>query len=153
MKVLAGILGGLLIALIGAVVVAVANAGGSGAGGGRAAIAFLVLWIGGVVVAVRSPSAPKAWRRLLIIAAVSCMMLPLAAILFTGGQVAGALQSGGQHAGAAAVGSAIGGGLVSGLMGLVGFFLGAIFLVIGLLVGRATRVMYVQAPSDVSKSA
>jgi hypothetical protein len=146
MKILAGIVGGFVIAVLGAVVVALAGPASSSGGLSYGTIAFFALWIVGVVVAVMSPSASKAWRRLLIVSAILSFLLPLSAILFTGSHVAGTLEKGGEHAGAAAAGAAIGGGLVSGFMGIVGFFLGAVFLVIGLLVGRDKQIVYVQAP-------
>jgi hypothetical protein len=146
MKVLAGIIGGLIIAIIGAIVIAVGGASRPGTGGSYGAIAFFVLWIVGIVVALKAPTAAKAWRRLLITSGVLSFLLPLSAIVFTGSHVAGTLERGGQYAGAAAAGAAIGGSLVSGLMGILGFFLGAVFLVIGLLVGRDKQVIYVQAP-------
>ena len=151
MKILAGIIGGLIIAIIGAIVIAVGGASKPSSGGSYGAVAFFVLWVVGIVVAVKAPSAAKAWRRLLITSGVLSFLLPLSAIVFTGSHVAGTLEKGGEYAGAAAAGAAIGGGLVSGFMGILGFFLGAVFLVIGLLVGRDKQVVYVQAPPS-SKS-
>lgn len=145
MKVLAGIIGGLIIAIIGAMVIAVGGASNPSSGG-YGAIAFVVLWVVGIAVAVMAPSAAKAWRRLLITSGVLSFLLPLSAIVFTGSRVAGTLERGGEYAGAAATGAAIGGGLISGFMVILGFFLGAVFLVIGLLVGRDKQVVYVQAP-------
>lgn len=59
--------------------------------------------------------------------------------MFTGSYVASQT-----HSGAAAAGAAIGGGLVSGALGFVGFLLGVVFLIIGLLVGRDKQIVYVQ---------
>jgi hypothetical protein len=92
-----------------------------------------------------APSTSKAWRRLLIISGVLSFLLPLSTIISTGVHVANILEKGGQYSSAAAAGAVIGGGLVSGLMGIMGFFLGAVFLVIGLLVGRDKQVIYIQA--------
>jgi hypothetical protein len=143
MKLLAGIIGGLIIGVLGAIVIALGGATGSGKSGVYGAAAFFVLWAVGVVIALRSPSASKAWRRLLITAAVLSFLLPLSGIVFTGSHVATTYERGGQYSGAAAAGAAIGGGLVSGFMGVVGFFLGAIFLTVGLLVGRDKQVVYI----------
>lgn len=144
MKVLAGILGGLIMAIIGAVVVGVATAGGKSPGVGAGA--FFIFWIAGLVIAVMAPSTAKAWRRILITLAVLSFLLPLSGIVFTGAHMTEAATAGGKYSGAAATGAMIGGGLVSGIMGIVGFFLGAVFLVIGLLVGRDKQIVYVQAP-------
>ena len=55
-----------------------------------------------------------------------------------------------QETGDAAVtaGAAIGGGLVTLIAGFLGFFLGAIFLVVGLLVGRDKQVIVVKEGSS-----
>lgn len=149
MKILAGIIGGLIVAMLGALVIGLGGAGSPRSDGNSEVIAFFGLWLVGIVVAVKAPSAAKAWRRLLITAAVLSFMLPLSAIFLTGTKVVGALEQGGRHAGAAATGAAIGGGLVSGLVGILGFFLGAVFLVIGLLVARDKQVVYVQVPPPI----
>jgi hypothetical protein len=146
MKILAGLIGGLIIAILGAVVIAVGGAANPKSGATYGFVAFFILWLVGIVVAVKAPSAGKAWRRLLITAAVLSFLLPLSALFLAGSHVAGTLEKGGEYAGAAAAGAAIGGGLVSGFMGVIGFFLGAVFLVIGLLVGREKQVVYIQAP-------
>lgn len=88
-----------------------------------------VLWAVGIFVALKAPSVASGAACLSLQA--SCPSSP-SAILFTGSHVAGTLEKGGEYAGAAAAGAAIGGGLVSGFMGILGFFLGAVFLVIGL---------------------
>ena len=152
MKILAGIIGGLIIAIIGTIVITLGGASKPSTGGSFGAMAFFVFWIVGIVVAVMAPSAAKAWRRLLITSGVLSFLLPLSAIVFTGSQVASTMEKGGEYAGAAAAGAAIGGGLVSGFMGILGFFLGAVFLVIGLLVGRDKQVVYIQAPPPAGKS-
>ena len=48
-----------------------------------------------------------------------------------------------EFAGAQAVGAAIGGSLVTGLYSIFGFFLGVVFLIIGLLIGREKTIVYI----------
>lgn len=146
MKTLAGIIGGLILAILGLILVTVGGAINTDKGAGSGVVAFFIIWIAGIVVAVMAPSPAKAWRRLLITAAIFAFLLPLSGIIFTGSHVASTMEKGGEYAEAAATGAAIGGTLVSGFMGIVGLFLGAIFLVIGLLVGRDKQIIYVQAP-------
>jgi len=148
MKVLAGIIGGLILAIIGAILVTVTFAASPEKGGSWGAIGFLVFWVLGIVIAVKSSTAPKAWRKLLISSAVLSFLLPLSGLIYTGSFMAEHVDPNAEYAGAQAAGAAIGGGLISGLMGFVGFFLGAVFLVIGLLVGRDKQVVYVQAPAQ-----
>jgi hypothetical protein len=144
MKILAGIIGGLIIAILGAIEISLAGAMKMKAASSLAVIAFFVLLLAGIAMAVMAPSTGKAWRRLLITAAVFSFLLPLSAIVFTGSSVAQSMDAGGQYSGAAAAGAAIGGTFVSGFMGILGFFLGAIFLIVGLLVGREEKIIYVR---------
>jgi len=146
MKALAGIIGGLILAIIGAILVTVTFAASPEQGGSWGAISFLVFWVLGIVIAVRSTTAPKAWRKLLLSSAVLSFLLPLSGLIYTGSFMAKHVDPNAEYAAAQAAGAAIGGGLVSGFMGFVGFFLGAVFLVIGLLVGRDKQVVYIQAP-------
>jgi hypothetical protein len=98
-------------------------------------------------MAIGAKTAAKAWRRLLLSSAVLSFLLPISAIVYTGSFMAKYIDSSSEHAGAQAAGAVIGGGLISGIMGFVGFFLGIIFLIIGLLVGRNQRIVYVEAPT------
>jgi hypothetical protein len=140
-KVFAAVFAGFMFALIGAFVVAL-----GAKASGMAAIILVGLWCVAFAIALTAPSGAKAWRRLLICCAIASFLLPLATVVFTGTHVADVTAAGGEHSGAATAGALIGGGLVTGFMGVLGFFLGAIFLVIGLLVGRDPKVIYVQAP-------
>lgn len=147
MKILAGIIGGLILAVIVAILVTVTFAASPEKGGSWGAISFLTFWVVGIVIAVRSASAPKAWRKVLLSSSVMSFLLPLSGLIYTGSFMAKNVDPNAQYAGAQAAGAAIGGGLISGFMGFVGFFLGVVFLIIGLLVGRDKQVVYVQAPS------
>ena len=145
MKVLAGFVGGFILAVLGMFLVAIMFAASATKGGAGGALSFFVFWIVGFVIALKAPSAPKAWRRLLVTSAIASFLLPLSGIIFTGSYMATKVDPGGQYAGAEAAGAAIGGGLISGALGFVGFFLGVVLLIIGLLVGRDKQVIYVQA--------
>lgn len=148
MKVIAGIVGGFILAVLGALLVGITFAASPEKGGVGGAAAFFVFWIVGFVIALTAKSAPKAWRRLLLTSAVFSFLLPLSGIVYTGAFMATHVDPAAQHAGAQAAGAAIGGGLVSVILGFIGFFLGVVFLVIGLLVGRDRQVVYVQAPPN-----
>lgn len=138
MKILAGIIGGLIFAILGSLLVTITFAAG-GTGAGKGVGTFFIVWLVGIGIAVMAPSAGKAWRRLLLTSSVFSFLMPLSGLIYTGSFMA-------NHAtgGAEAAGAAIGGGLVSGLLGFVGFFLGVVFLIIGLLVGREKQVVYVE---------
>lgn len=138
MKILAGMLGGLIFAILGAFLVSITFAAG-GIGDVRGAVAFFVCWAVRLAMAVMAPTVGKAWRRLLVTSSIASFLLPLSGLVFTGSYVASQT-----HSGAAAAGAAIGGGLVSGALGFVGFLLGVVFLIIGLLVGRDKQIVYVQ---------
>lgn len=151
MKILAGIVGGLLMAIIGALLVTTTFAASPQTGGGWGAISFFVLWIVAIAIAVLSKSASKAWKKLLITSSLLSFLLPLSGLIYTGSFMAKHVDSSAEYAGAQAAGAAIGGGLLSGLMGFVGFFLGVVLLIVGLLIGRDKQIVYVQA-QDPSKS-
>ena len=144
MKFIAGLLGGLILAVLGAVLVTTTFAASPEKGGSWGAIAFLALWVIGIIVALGAKNAAKAWRRLLLTSAIFSFLAPISAIIYTGSFMATQVDGASEHAGAQAAGAAVGGGLLSGLMGFVGFFLGVVFLIIGLLVGRDKQVVYVE---------
>jgi len=153
MKVLAGIFEGLILAIVGAIIVTVAFAVTPERGSSFGIISFFAVWVISIVVAVFSPSAPKAWRRLLISSSIASFLLPISALVYTGSFMAKHMNADVQYAGARAAGAMIGGGLVSGFVGFVGFFLGIVFLIIGLLVGRDKKVIYIQesAPAVINE--
>lgn len=148
MKVLAGIIGGLILASIGAILVTTTFAASPEKGSFWGAVGFLVFWVLGIVIAIKSSTTPKAWRKLLISSAVLSFLLPLSGLIYTGSFMAEHVDPNAEFAGAQAAGAVIGGGLISGFMGFVGFFLGVVFLIIGLLVGKDKQVVYIQAPAQ-----
>ena len=148
MKVISGLIGGFILAVLGALLVTTTFAASPEKGGIWGATGFFVFWILGFVIALMAKSAPKAWRRLLLTAAVLSFLLPLSGLVYTGSFMATHVDPAAKYAGAQAAGAAIGGGLVSGILGFIGFFLGVVFLIIGLLVGRDKQVIYVQTPTS-----
>ncbi|WP_092180199.1 hypothetical protein [Pseudomonas sp. NFACC32-1] len=143
MKILAELVAGLILTILVSTVVAITGAASPRVGGGAGEIIFFVTWILALAIAVSAPTAGKAWRRLLVTSGIAAFMLPSAGIVFTGSHIA----INGAHSGSETVGTAIGGTLVSGFLGFVGFFLGVIFLIAGLLVGRDKQVIYVELPT------
>lgn len=128
LKILAAILGGLIISMIGSVIVGL-SAGGGVDGGDAGSSSFFIFYLISFAIAFMSQTAKQAWKRLLITSAILCFMLPISSMLFTGIFVAE------ETSGAAeAAGGLIGGALVTGVTGFFGFFMGVIFLVIGLLI-------------------
>lgn len=146
MKLIAGLFGGFIIAILGLILVSTTLANVASPLWG--AITFLALWLLGIVMALRSETAAKAWRKLLITSAILSFLAPISGIIYTGSYMATQVDTTSEYAGAEAVGAAIGGGLVSGFMGFIGFFLGIVFLIVGLLVGRDKQVVYVEKQSQ-----
>lgn len=124
-KIVAGVLGGVIVGILGAMLAALTFGGDNGGG------AFVALWLLGMLMAILSKSGGKAWRKLLFLSAALSLALPLSTIVFSGRTMAEV------ETGAEAVGTAIGGGIVTIFAGVVGFFLALIFLVLALLIGRA----------------
>ena len=143
-KIVAGILGGFIVSVLGAFVVTIALASDPETGGTAGGIAFFAFWILSIVIALIAERAGKAWRRLLITSSILCFMLPLASFIFSGAQVAQT------ESGAEAAGAALGGGMITLISGFVGFFLGVVFLIIGLMVGRDVKVITVKEGETVS---
>lgn len=127
-KILAAILGGFIISMIGSALVGL-SVGGGDEGGETASIAFYVFYAVSFVVSLRSNSSKQAWKRLLITAAILSFLLPVSSMLFTGIFIAE--ETSGR---AEAAGGLVGGALVTGITGVFGFFMGVIFLIIGLLI-------------------
>lgn len=144
MKILSGILGGLILAVLGSILVGLTFAASPEAGGKWGAVAFLVFWIIGIAISIKVKSPSKVWRKIFIFSGLICLLLPVAGIIFTGSHMVLSIPGTGHHADAEAVGAAIGGGLVSGVMGFVGLFLGGFFIIIGLLIGRDVKTVYIQ---------
>lgn len=116
-KVLAGILGGFIVAFL---VVNVANL--IGVSRGFAALSFLAGWGVSIVIAVKSVNAGRAWRQLLIVSSVSSFVMPLAVFIYSINSTEGV--------------EVIGGLFATGIFSVLFFMLGIAFLVTGLLTGR-----------------
>ena len=123
-KIAAGVLGGLVVAVLGlsvALITGIRLASDPGSGVQAGIIAFVVFWILALAFAVTAKRAAKAWRRLLVAAGILSFSLPfssLSAGIPTGEYL--------RDLGGVGVTDAT----------TIGFFLGLIFLVIGLRVGR-----------------
>ena len=63
MKIIAGIFGGLLMAIVGMILIILSTTEFSSSLG---ITAFFLLWIIGIVVAIKSERAGKAWKRILM---------------------------------------------------------------------------------------
>ena len=88
----------------------------------------------GVVVALMAPRAAKVWRRLFLTAAIVCLVGPLSMCVGTAGLVSATSEA--SKSAAAGFGAAAAGGIASMVVGFFAFFLAAILLVLGLLIGR-----------------
>ncbi|MFA1011692.1 MULTISPECIES: hypothetical protein [Pseudomonas syringae group] len=98
MKILAGIVGGLILAILVSMIVGIAGAASPETSGARGVIVFFVAWVVALVIAIYTPTAGKAWRRLLVMSGIAAFMLPLSGIIFTGSHIATNLS--GAHSGA-----------------------------------------------------
>lgn len=143
-KILCGLTGGLIVAILGMLLVGVAFASDPESGGQIGAMAFFVFWIIAFILALTAQRAGKAWARLLIISGLLAFAMPISTTIFTGAHVTDVATKGGKYAGAEAAGAVLGGGLITLVTGFLGFFLGVIFLVIGFLIGRDKQVIVVK---------
>jgi len=141
-KLLAGFIGGLIVAILASVVFVVGSASGASSVGKSPVIIFYTAWGAFAVMSLLMSKAGKAWRLTMVTSAILCFMLPLASLIFTGSTMSDVVNNGGS--GAELTGSAMGGGLITILSGFLGFFLGIIFLVVGMLSGRESKVVIVR---------
>lgn len=142
-KIFACLIGGAIFAILGSMVYGIATIDVSAAATeqGNAGVVMGVLWVLAAVGCFVAKSGGKAWRYMMLACCLASFALPLASFIFSGAAVAEASDAGA----ASATGAAIGGGILTAISGFVGFFLGIIFLIIGLLVGRDPQVVVVQA--------
>tara|TARA_B100000965_G_scaffold348632_1_gene321348 strand:- start:183 stop:608 length:426 start_codon:yes stop_codon:yes gene_type:complete len=127
-KIIAAIVGGFIISMVGSMLVGL-SVGAGAEGGAIASSAFFVLYIVSFVVSLRSNSSKQAWKRLLITASILSFLLPISSVLYTGMFIAEETSSA-----AGAAGGLIGGALITSITGIFGFFMGVVFLIIGLLI-------------------
>jgi hypothetical protein len=137
MKIVAGIFGGLLMAIVGLILISIILST-TESSGGIANISFLVLWVTGIVMAVRSERAGKAWKKLLMTSGILLFLYPIAGIIFSIGYMFMDAPTAEDQAYQVA-GGFIGGGVITITLAIIGFFLGAIFMIIGIQVGKDKR--------------
>lgn len=137
MKIVAGIFGGLLMAIVGLILISIILST-TESSGGIASISFLVLWVTGIVMAVRSERAGKAWKKLLMTSGILLFLYPIAGIIFSIGYMFMEAPTAEDQAYQVA-GGFIGGGAITITLAIIGFFLGAIFMIIGVQVGKDKR--------------
>lgn len=140
-RVVAGVVGGLIVGALAANIFNFLFADPTAEDAGKvvsalSGILFLALWIGAIVLGVRSPGPARAWRHLLIPSGILSLVLPLAALVMTGRMASAKAAVGGQMAELEAGAYAVGGTFLSIVVGFFGVILGAIFLTVGLLVGK-----------------
>jgi hypothetical protein len=143
-KIVAGVIGGLMLGVLGALVVAIAFGARPESGDTISGFAFLGLWILALVVAVRSPRAATGWRRIFIASAIVAFAMPLAAFIFPSEVVTHVGAEAGEGAAAVTAGAALRGGVIIAMAGFFGFLLSLLLLVMGLLTGRAKNVVIVR---------
>ena len=139
-KIFAGFVMGIIVAILTTLIVGMGTGGGEG-GGQRGLWGAMFGFIFMLVLALTAARGRYAWGRGLLLSGLLCFALPLAAIVFTG--IIGATEvpkAGSEVARAgAAIGTALGGGFITIVSGLFGFFLGIIFLVCAFFTLRAPR--------------
>lgn len=141
LKIVAGIVMGIIAGIV-AMAVAGLGVGGGTEAAGPIRWAFLIAFLLTLFLAVRAARARFAWSRGALITGLLCFMLPLAGFVFSaivghGNVVKASTQA--EQVGAA-IGSGIGGVMVTGVTAVLGFFGGLIFLIMAYFLGRARPV-------------
>jgi len=140
-RIVAGVVGGLIVGILAANIFNLLFVDATAKEPSTAAtvlsgILFFTLWIGAIVIGIRSLRPARAWRHLLIPSGILSLVLPLAALVTTGRMASATAAKGGHMAELEAGAYAVGGTLFAVVVGFFGVILGAIFLTVGLLVGR-----------------
>lgn len=131
-KVLAVLVAGTLFTFLGAMAITLPF--GDGAMDSWGGYAMLLLFISSIAITWLSSTAGKAWRYLLIGCAVFTLLMPISTfILGLVGINQMALED---PSGASSAGYMIGSGMATVTMGVLSFFIGAVFLILALLCGR-----------------
>lgn len=107
--------------------------------------AFGVSLLLAILLAFTSQTVGRAWRKVLLLCAAASAFIPISTLVSSAGQVYGDAKADA----ATVVGSAIGGGIVTTFSAIVGLALAAVFLIIALLCGRETRVVYVERGNQI----
>lgn len=129
-KIFAGIVMGLVVAILTYFVFGLGTGGGSG-GAERGGWAALSGFIVTMILAVTATRGRFAWGRGLLISGLLCFAMPLAGLLLSGIIGAQSIAQQGTEAGraGAAIGATLAGGAITLISGVIGFFLGLIFLI------------------------
>lgn len=146
MKILAGILGGLLLALLARVLVFTLFSSAVGAENKELLVGFFfVLFLAlGLVEALLASTVAKAWSRIFITSAILCFIAPITSV--AGTLISTILEAGklDELSGLTALAFFVGGGLLTVIIAFTGLFLGLTFLVLGLLIGRDKQIIYIE---------
>jgi hypothetical protein len=139
MKILLSVLFGLVSAILLAILVGLVVGGGT-TGGQISFWTFLVGWVASTVFFARASTLKRAAARACLTVGLESFALPVAGIVFS--LIVSATfypTSGTSEARAgAAMGAALGGGIVTIALGIFGFFFGLVFIVAAYFLGKTT---------------
>lgn len=120
-KILAALVGGLIISVLGSIIVGL-SVGAGEEGGNIGRFAFFIFYIYAFIISYFSESSVRAWKWLFISSAILCFLLPISSLLFTGVFIAE------ETSGTAeAAGGLIAGTFITGVAGFFWLFLGNCF--------------------------
>ena len=114
--------------------------------GGTAWVLLVVIAIG-ALLGVFAPTIRRAFGRGFLLAGVAVLALPLSAMLLSG-RVLSEMSPELQGNSAKMAGAGIGAALMTGAAGFVGFFLGAILIIVGLVIALGGRRQVVMVTPD-----
>jgi hypothetical protein len=138
---------GLIFGFLAGVALIPALAAFSDGQGNTAWIVFVVAGLGGLL-GFFAPTVRRAFGRGFLLTGVAVFVLPLSMMMLSG-RVANQMMAEEGANGATALGAGIAGTMATGLAGFVGFFFGAVLLIIGLVLslGGRREVYVVERPA------
>lgn len=109
--------------------------------GPASALAFLAPVAIGALLGAFAPTVRRSFGRGFLLSGVCILALPLSAMLLSGRAAHDVVSSaqGASQAAATAVGAGIAGAAITGIAAFIGLFLGAIFIIIGLVLALGGR--------------
>ena len=145
MRVIEAVISGSVFALSGNVLAAIAFMAYPEIYVPATSISAVISFVTAFYVVVQSETRAKALQKLLLLASVFSFLLPLSAVIYSGCFFAEDLKQGILFTDAHFSGPAIRGGVITLIVGIMGFLLGVVFLISGLLMDRLCQFVYAQS--------
>lgn len=132
-KLIAGVFGGFLTAILTALVFSLSVAGDPQTMESANESGLILGWLAGFTLALTASRPAKSWRRIFATCGLLAFALPISSMVFT---YTSTVEAGGRDGSAGAAGAILGGGMATFAIGFGAFFIGLIFSALAYFIGR-----------------